>query len=200
MNNYENITNQTIQLFPQLFLGKHGLLRVSQLLVKPSDNAGGLHSSHGVCWLGVRPKDNVSERSLSVVKRKRPGRERGSNTLSCSVQVFSQRRDGSSPDLRKPLTDGIQNDPKDLDKRQSAMNKVTSSRPFRAVYSKGRLTGNGMPIAAGVRDEEEANACGNAQDRAVPPPPFQGAGTHPSWCNASRRLQVILHKKTTAEP
>jgi hypothetical protein len=29
----------------------------------------------------------------------------------------------------------------------------------------------------------------------VPSPPCQGLGIYPSWCNASRRLQVILHKK-----
>lgn len=37
MNYYEHIVTQTIQLFPQLFLGKHGLLRESQKLMKPSD-------------------------------------------------------------------------------------------------------------------------------------------------------------------
>ncbi len=52
-------------------------------------------------------------------------------------------------------------------------------------------------MAAGVRDEEEANATGNAVDRAVPSPPFQGVGTYPLWCNASRRLQVIRHKKAS---
>ena len=37
-NAYRKINFQTIQLFPQLFLGKHWGTRASRALVEPSDN------------------------------------------------------------------------------------------------------------------------------------------------------------------
>ena len=37
-NKYRKIHIQTIQLFPQLFLGKHWGARASRALVEPSDN------------------------------------------------------------------------------------------------------------------------------------------------------------------
>jgi len=71
MNNYEDIINQTIQLFPQLFLGKHWRIRALGSLVKPSDKVGDsgalreksslFHSSGGIRRLGVRHKVNLGE-------------------------------------------------------------------------------------------------------------------------------------------
>ena len=57
------------------------------------------------------------------------------------------------------------------------MSKVTSSRFLQAMHLSGRLTGSGMPTAAGVRDEEEAKASGNGEDRGCPSYPAT-AGRH----------------------
>ena len=81
-------------------------------------------------------------------KWKRSRRERGSIPLSCLTQGFSRRGDGLASVLRKPLAGGIVNEPTCLGKRQSVMSKETSCRPSRALHE-GRLTGNGMPMAAG---------------------------------------------------
>jgi len=183
MKHYEYITDQTIQLFPQLFLGKHGALRASQRFVKPSDNVGASHSSHVARRLGVGHMVNSREHA-KCRKGKRSRRECGSNAWSYLAQVSVGVVTAQPPSSGSIRLLAYCMNLQCLDKRHSVMSKVTSSRPLRAVYPAGRLTGNGMLIAAGVRDGEEANASGNAEDRAVPPPPFQGAGTHPSWRNA----------------
>ena len=167
-------------MFPQLFLGKHGLPRASRLFVKPSDNADLARSSHEPFRLGVRYTVNVSEHPLSVVKRKDPDESADRSLLAAQpgvpVSAVTARRSSSGSTWLSALGMNLWC----LDKRQSVVSKVTSCRSSRAVYPSGRLTGNGMPMAAGVRDEEEANASGNAEDRVVPSPPCQGAGTHPS--------------------
>lgn len=180
MKHYENITNQTIQLFPQLFLGKHGPLRALQRLLKPSDNVEATHSSRGAFRLGVRHMVKLRERAQVSQRAKDPDESVDRSPRATQPMEFSRRSDGLAPVLRKPETDGIKHEPKSLVKRQSVTSKVTSCRSSRVVSQKVGQTGNGRPMAAGVRDEEEANASGNAEDRAVPPPPFQGAGTHPS--------------------
>ena len=130
-------------------------------------------------------------------KGKRSRRERGSNASGCLAWSLSQRSDGLSSVLRKLfVADGVFHGPKCLGKRQFEASKVISRRSFAGPFRQGKLTGNGMLTAAGVRDEEEANAPGNAGDRDCDPLPAKEMGLHISWCNASRRLQVILHEKS----
>jgi hypothetical protein len=200
MKHYENITNQTIQLFPQLFLGKHGLLHALQRFVKPSDNVEAACSSRGSFRPGVRHMVNKRECAQVSQMGKDPDESVDRSPPAAQPVDSVGEVTADPPSSGSLMTGGIEHEPKRLVKRQSETSKVTSRRSSRAVSQAGRPTGNGRPMAAGVRDEEEANASGNAEDRAVPPPPCQGAGTHPSRYNACRRLQVILHKKTIAEP
>ena len=130
-------------------------------------------------------------------KGKRSRRERGSNAAGCLARSLSQRSDGLSSVLRKLfVADGVFMDLSVLSKRQFEASKVISRRSFAGSFQQGKLTGNGMLTAAGIRDEEEANAPGNAGDRDCDPLPAKEMGLHISWCNASRRLQVILHEKS----
>ena len=132
-------------------------------------------------------------------KGQRSRREWGSNIPGCSARNLSRRSDGLGSVLRKPSTVGVFHEPKCLVKRQFEASKVISSRSFAESYRQGKLTGNGMLTAAGVRDEAEANALGNTRDRDCHPLPATEKGPHISWRNASRRLQVILHEKVIVE-
>ncbi len=131
----------------------------------------------------------------------RSRRERGSITLGCSAQISDRRSDVCPNVLRKPLVGGVHHEPKCLVKRQFEASKVTPRRPCIGPY---RLqvspTGNSRLMAAWARDEEEAKALGNSRDRDCHPTHAKELGPHISWCNASRRLQVIHHERVYVEP
>jgi hypothetical protein len=209
MNDYENMTNQTIQLFPQLFLGKQREPRASRLALMPSDNAGvsfgtmtpprggrSVRKLSAARRLGVRHKVNLGERT-QVSSGIGSQRECGFNFLVCSDQESGRRSDGCPAVLRKPSAGGIKFGPKCLGKRQSVMTKETPSRSRAMAYPRV-----GQPVTADPR-----RLGIEMKKKQMPPvtrrieggsPSLPRRGTHPLRCNACRRLQVIHHEDAIA--
>lgn len=179
MTYYEHIVNQTIQLFPQQFLGKHGPLRASQTACEAFRQDQAVHSTRGLTWPGVRHKVNPGERLISVVTNRIPDECAGFTLQAAQLEVPVGEVAADFPRSGSHTTGGIENAPKCLGKRHSVTSKVTSHRSSQKASLLGRLTGNGMPKAVRDRDEEEANASGNAEDRVVPGLPFQGSSHIP---------------------
>jgi len=117
---------------------------------------------------------NSGERLKRVVKNRVPNECAGFTLQAAQLEVPVSEVSVDFPGSGSHTTGGIQNAPKCLAKRHSVTSKVTSHRSWQKVSLPGRLTGNGKPTAVRDRDEEEANASGNSEDRVVPGLPCHG--------------------------
>ena len=172
MRHYENITDQTIQLFPQLFLGKHAPPCASWPAgMKPSDKTGVPIApmsttrpewSIRLTYVNMR-KCRKGERSCGSADRTHQAVQPGvpvSEVTACPVV------------LRKQSAGDIKHGPKCFVTRQSVASKVTSRRSGRVIFSAGRPTSNGSrrrretemknkqmpPVTRRIEDEARAPA------------------------------------------